>query len=62
MQLLEDFYNGNLNLSSLNYGIIVLIPKIREVVSIRQFRLICLLNVFYKVFTKNSSIQTDASG
>jgi hypothetical protein len=62
MQLLEDFYNGNLNLSSLNYGIIVLIPKIRDVVSIRQFRLICLLNVFYKVFTKNSGIQTDASG
>jgi hypothetical protein len=35
MQLMEDFNNGNLTLSRLNYGIIVLIPKIREVVNIR---------------------------
>jgi hypothetical protein len=32
MQMLEDFYHGKLNLSRLNYGVIVLIPKIREVV------------------------------
>jgi hypothetical protein len=52
--LLEDFYNGRLNLSRLNYGIIVLIPKIREVVNVKQFMPICLLNVFYKLFTKKN--------
>jgi hypothetical protein len=52
IQMLEDFYYGKLNLSRLNYGIIVLIPKIKEVVNVKQFRPICLLNVFYKFFTK----------
>jgi hypothetical protein len=52
MQMLEDFYDGKLNLSRLNYGVIVLIPKTREVVNIKQFRPIYLLNVFYKLFTK----------
>jgi hypothetical protein len=28
MQIMEDFYNGSLNLSRLNCGIIVLIPKL----------------------------------
>jgi hypothetical protein len=50
--MLEDFYDGKLNLSRLNYGVIVLIPKTREVVNIKQFRPIYLLNVFYKLFTK----------
>jgi hypothetical protein len=52
IQMLEDFYYGKLNLSRLNYGIIVLIPKIKEVVNVKQFMPICLLNVFYKFFTK----------
>jgi hypothetical protein len=52
IQMLEDFYYAELNLSRLNYGIIVLIPKIKEVVNVKQFRPICLLNVFYMFFTK----------
>jgi hypothetical protein len=52
MQMLEHFYYGKLNLSRLNYGIIVLVPKISEVVNIKQFRPICLLNMFYNFFTK----------
>jgi hypothetical protein len=52
MQMLEHFYYGKLNLSRLNYEIIVLVPKISEVVNIKQFRPICLLNMFYKFFTK----------
>jgi hypothetical protein len=39
-------------LKRLNYGTIVLIPKVQEVVTIKQFRQICLLNIFYKMFTK----------
>jgi hypothetical protein len=49
---MEDFYNGSLNLSRLNYGIIVLIPKLKEADNIKQNRSICPLNVFYNLFTK----------
>jgi hypothetical protein len=48
---------GGLNLSRLNYGLIVLIPKVNEVVQIKQFRPIYLLNVIYKLFTKVLSIR-----
>jgi hypothetical protein len=57
MQMMEDFYKGQLNLARLNYGIIILLPKLREVVNIRQYRPICLLNVFYKLFTKVLAIR-----
>jgi hypothetical protein len=49
---MEDFYKGNLNLSRINYGIIFLIPKLKEVTNIKQYKPICLLNVFCKLFTK----------
>jgi hypothetical protein len=57
MQIMEDFYNGSLNLSRLNYEIIVLIPKLKEAVTIKQYRPIFLLNVFYKLFTKILAIR-----
>jgi hypothetical protein len=36
----------------LNYGVITLIPKIKEASKIQQYRPICLLNVSYKIITK----------
>jgi hypothetical protein len=48
---------GGLNLSRVNYGVIILLPKIKEVVNIKQYRPIYLLNVFYKIFTKVLSIR-----
>jgi hypothetical protein len=39
-------------LFSLNFGIITLLPKKVEAVKIQEFRLICLLNVSFKIFTK----------
>jgi hypothetical protein len=33
--MMEVFYNGQLNLSRINYGIIVLLPKIKEVLNIK---------------------------
>jgi hypothetical protein len=57
MQMMEDFHKGELNLSRISYGIIVLLPKIKEVANIRQYRPICLLNVFYKLFTKVLAIR-----
>jgi hypothetical protein len=52
MPLFKEFHNGSLNLYSLNFGIITLLPKQKEVKHIKQFRPICLLNVSFKIFTK----------
>jgi hypothetical protein len=52
MALFMKFHLGNLSLYSLNFGTIILIPKSREVVTIQQYRPICLLNVSFKKFTK----------
>jgi hypothetical protein len=38
MRMFEDFYNDNLNLSRINFGIIVLLPKVKEVITIKQYR------------------------
>jgi hypothetical protein len=43
VEMFEKFYKGKLNLSRLNYGMISLIPKLKEANNIKQFRLIHLL-------------------
>ena len=50
--LFMDFHKEELNLYSLNFGIIALIPKIQEATKIQQYRPICVLNVNFKIFTK----------
>jgi hypothetical protein len=52
LEMSELFYKGELNLSRLNYGLISLIPKLKEANNIKQYRPICLLGVDYKWFTK----------
>ena len=52
MALFTDFHKEDLNLFSLNFGIITLIPKVQEATKIQQYRLICVLNVSFKFFTK----------
>jgi hypothetical protein len=52
MVLFQEFHDGNLPLYSLNFGMIILLPKSREATHIQQYRLICLLNVSFKIFTK----------
>jgi hypothetical protein len=51
LALFDDFYQGNLQLHSLNFGIITLTLK-NEASRIQQFKPICLLNVSFKIFTK----------
>jgi hypothetical protein len=51
IEMFDKFYKGELNLSKLNYGLISLIPKLKEANNIKQFRPICLLGVDYKWFT-----------
>ena len=50
MALFADFHNEDLNLFSLNFGIITLIPKVQEATKIQQYRPICVLNVSFKFF------------
>jgi len=52
MALFTDFHKEELNLYSLNFGIIMLIPKIQEATKIQQYMPICVLNVSFKFFTK----------
>jgi hypothetical protein len=41
-----------LDIQRLNYGVITLVPKLKEANNIKHFRPICLLNVDFKCFTK----------
>jgi hypothetical protein len=48
MELFEEFHKGTLDIRRINYGIITLLPKVKEAIKIQQFRPICLLNCLYK--------------
>lgn len=50
--MLDALFMGELELWRLNYGLISLIPKIKDANVIKQFRPICLLNVSFKLITK----------
>ena len=50
MALFSDFHREDLNLYSLNFGIITLIPKIQDATKIQQYRPIFVLNVRFKFF------------
>ena len=52
MALFKDFHEERLPLYNLNFGVITLLPKVVEAKQIQQYRLICVLNVCFKIFTK----------
>jgi hypothetical protein len=52
MSMFKDFHTGELRLFRLNFGIITLLPKGQEAKKIQQYRLIYMLNVSFKIFTK----------
>ncbi|WVZ90520.1 hypothetical protein U9M48_036814 [Paspalum notatum var. saurae] len=52
LRMFQDFYEGDLGIQRLNYGVITLVPKIKEAREIKQYRPICLLNMDFKIFTK----------
>ena len=56
-EMLERLYNGQLELCRLNYGVIILLPKVKSANSVKQFRPICLLNVIYKIITKTLTVR-----
>jgi hypothetical protein len=48
---------GQLELFHLNFGEVILLPKVNEVEMIQQYRTICLLYVSFKIFTKVATIR-----
>ena len=51
---------GQLDLFRLNFGEIILLPKVNEAERIQKFRPICLLNVSFKIFTKTATIRLNS--
>jgi hypothetical protein len=52
MAVFHDLYDHKIDLASINYGIITLIPKGDDTDIIQKYRPICLLNVIFKNITK----------
>ncbi|KAM0896124.1 hypothetical protein ACQ4PT_023387 [Festuca glaucescens] len=48
LALFADLHDGHLELFRLNFGEIILLPKVIEAERIQQYRPICLLNVIYR--------------
>lgn len=59
MTLFSNFFNHNLDIWRLNYGMITLPPKTTNANRIQQYRPICLLNVFYNIFTKSMMLRVE---
>ena len=60
MQMFHDLHNGDIPLFSLNFGVIMLLPKTQESNKIQQYRPLCLLNVSFKIFTKVATIRVNS--
>lgn len=57
LDLFNDFHRNKVDISRINYGIITLLPKIKDASKMQQFRPICLLNCLYKLITKVLTIR-----
>ena len=60
IELFQCWHVGQLELFCLNFGEIVLLPKVLEAERIQQYRPICLLNVSFKIFTKVATIRLNS--
>jgi hypothetical protein len=59
INMFQDFHDGNLDVSHINYGIITLLPKLNEASKIQQFRPICMLNYLCKWITKTLTMMIE---
>jgi hypothetical protein len=60
MDLFVELHDGQLELFRINFGEIILLPKVNEAEQIQQYRSICLLNVCFKMFTKVATIRLNS--
>jgi hypothetical protein len=51
-QLVNDFFDKNINIDRLNFGVVTLVPKGADADKIQKYGPICLLNVIFKIITK----------
>jgi hypothetical protein len=54
-----DLYSGKLDVKRLNFGTIILLPKVKDVVRIQQYMPICLLNCIYNWITKLLTVRLE---
>jgi hypothetical protein len=59
VDIFDDFHQGKLDVSRINYGTITLLAKVPHANKIQQYRPICLLNCLYKWITKILTIKLD---
>ena len=52
MAIFDEFYVGSIDLGRLNYGMILLIPKVSGAADIRQFCPITVINVIFRILAK----------
>jgi hypothetical protein len=57
LKLFSSLHAGQLELFRLNFGEIILVPKVNAAERIQQYRPICLLNVSFKIFTKIATVR-----
>jgi mannosylglycoprotein endo-beta-mannosidase len=57
LDLFNVLHAGQLELFRLNFGEVILLPKVNQAERIQQFRPICLLNVCFKIFMKVATIR-----
>jgi hypothetical protein len=60
LQMFSILHAGQLELFRLNFGEVILLPKVNEAERIQQYGHICLLNVSFKIFTKVATIRLNS--
>jgi hypothetical protein len=60
MELFSVLHVGEPKLFRINFGEIILLPKVNEAERIQQYISICLLNVYFKFFTKAGAIRLNS--
>jgi hypothetical protein len=61
LQMFSVLHAEQLELFHLNFGWVILLPKVKEPQKIQQYRPICLLNVSFKIFTKVAIIRLNVA-
>jgi mannosylglycoprotein endo-beta-mannosidase len=60
LQIFSVLHAGQLELFRLNFGEVILLPKVNEAERIQQYRPICLLNVSFKIVTKVATLRLNS--
>jgi hypothetical protein len=60
LDLFVELHEGQLGLFRINFGEIILLPKVINAERIQKYKPICLLNVCVKIFTKVATIRLNS--